>query len=169
MATKKGAAGQAPRAPSRRGPTSRSEAWNDWIADEASIDALCERIISGDSLNSVAKSLGIGLSTLTDWIAANPERSARAREARIASATACDDQAFDLVMAAGDPFALAKAKEAAHHLRWRAKTRDPRTYGDKIDLTGEVSVRDLPDDILLAKAAKLTALLQQAKAGDGGE
>jgi hypothetical protein len=121
------------------------------VADPASIDALCAKIVSGETLTSIARNLGAGLSTLTDWIAANPERSARAREARVASAASYDDQALEAIRDAKDPFELSKAKEEAHHLRWRAAKANPKAYGDKLALAGDdespltVVVRKLSD------------------------
>ena len=51
---------------------------------------------------------------------------------------------------AGDPFELAKAKEAAHHYRWQASKANPKGYGDKLDLThgGTVGVRSIGWDIV---------------------
>lgn len=41
--------------------------------------------------------------------------------------------ALDEIRAASDPFALAKAREVASHLRWRASKIAPTDYGDKIE------------------------------------
>lgn len=112
---------------------SKSETWEAFKANAESVETLCERIIAGESLTQIAQSLGASVSSLTAWIAADDERSARARGARVASARTYDDMALDEIRAASDPFALAKAREVASHLRWRASKIAPTDYGDKIE------------------------------------
>ncbi len=134
-------------------------AWQEWRAQPDSIDVLCARIVNGETLTAIARSLNAGVATLTDWIAADPERSARAREARIAAAGSYEEQALDELRDAADPFALAKAKEVAHHLRWKASKANPRMYGEKLDVTAEVGIKALPDDQLLKRAQELAVKL----------
>lgn len=100
--------------------------------DEYGIDAICERIQNMESLTDIARSFGWRNSKIIEWLAADPVRSARAREARASSASQWDDDAMRRIDAATDSFELAKAKEAAHHLRWRASKIAPKEYGDKV-------------------------------------
>lgn len=100
--------------------------------DALGIDAFCDRICSGESQTSIAQSLGVGFATLSRWIAADPERSARVREARISAARAYEELAEQGLRDAIDPFELSKAKELAHHYRWKSAKSDPRQYGDKV-------------------------------------
>ena len=72
---------------------------------------------------------------------------------------AYDELAQAGIETARDPFELARAKEMAHHYRWRASKVNPGEYGEKLDLNAKVSIKDVPDDELLARAARLTALL----------
>lgn len=106
--------------------------------DQLGVDAFCDRICAGETQHAIAQSLGVGVATVCRWIAADPERSARVREARIAAARAYDEMAEQGLMNAEDPFQLAKAKELAHHYRWKSAKADPRQYGDKVqqELTG---------------------------------
>ncbi len=133
--------------------------WQKWSTSKSAVDDLCARIIGGETLTSIARSLSAGVSTLTDWIAADPERSARAREARIAAANSYDELALQAIRDASDPFELAKAKEEAHHLRWKASKADPKRYGDKLDIDAKVGIQSLPDDVLLMEAKRLAAKL----------
>lgn len=128
------------------------------------IDQLCADLVSGDTLTAVAVRLGVGVSSLLDWIEADADRSARTREARTAAARIWDEKAELGIQAAGDPFELAKAKELAHHYRWRAKAVAPKEYGDKV--TQEVTGADGGPITLAAVDFKgLTdAELAQAKA-----
>lgn len=113
------------------------------------IDAICERIEDGESLADIAKGLGVPKRTLSNWVASDDARSARAREARIASADACDDAAM---AALRDPtLEPQRAREIAQHYRWRAKTRDPRGYGDRMAVDTTVDVRTMDTDALLAE------------------
>ena len=113
-----------------RPPTARRK------LDELGVEALVERIADGESLSAIARGVGVGIARLFEWIAADSERSARVRAARIASAESFADKARELLEAAADPFELAKARELGHHLRWLAKTSDPRGFGDKIGVGG---------------------------------
>lgn len=143
-------AGRAKTAPGAKALT----AWQAWSRSDDALDVLCRRIVDGETLTAIARSYGTGIATLCDWIAASPERSARSREARIAAAQAYDDMALQAIREASDPFDLARAKEQAHHLRWRATKANPREYGDKVDLTSTVTVKDVSDDEIAARLAK---------------
>jgi len=81
----------------------------------------------------------VSIGTLISWINGDSERSARVREVRIATARIWDEKAESGIENAGDPFELAKAKELAHHYRWRAAKIAPRDYGERVtqELTGE--------------------------------
>ena len=139
--------------------------WDKWKASpEESCISLCERIQSGESLTDIARALGVSFGSLSNWIAADTERSARAREARSASAQAYDDLALQNIRQAADPFELSRAKEEAHHLRWRASKINPREYGDKLDIKQEVTMASLTDEQV---AAQLAALMKKAGIQDG--
>lgn len=101
-------------------------------------EKIIERIASGETLTAIAKDLGRSRAWISEWLHAEPERSVRAREARAKAAAAWDDKAESVIAEAADPFELAKAKELAHHYRWRAKAVAPKEYGDKTqtEITG---------------------------------
>ena len=115
-----------------RKPDKPLSKWREWKAQPDAIEQLCSRIVDGEMLTTIAHSLGTGVSKLSEWISSDPERSARAREARIAAAATYADQALQAIKNAADPFELAKAKEEAHHLRWRASKSDPGRFGEKL-------------------------------------
>jgi transposase len=101
------------------------------------IDAICADLVGGETYTAIARKLGVSISKLTEWIEKDPERNARAREARRSSAKAWDERAEEVLATAADNFELAKARELAHHYRWRAKAIAPREYGDKQILAGD--------------------------------
>jgi hypothetical protein len=110
--------------------------------DKKGIASVCDDIVDKKSLTQIAHEAGVSTGMLLCWIEADPERSARAREARALTARLWDERAETVVAAAEDPFQLARAKELAHHYRWRASKIAPRDYGDKqqVEHSGNVSV-----------------------------
>ena len=96
------------------------------------IEAICERLSNGVTMTAIAEEIGVTVGKLSQWIASDEEHSARAREARIHAARIWDEKALSVVEQALDPFELARAKELAHHYRWRASKTAPKEYGDKV-------------------------------------
>ena len=138
---------------------------------DVNIDAICDMIVEGNSLTHIAKTVGVHVSALVRWVENDPQRSALVREARVRSAKIWDEKAEAVIAAAPDKFELERARELAHHYRWRAKAIAPREYGDKVqqEHTGKdggpialaaVDLRNLKDDELehmqrlLAKASE---------------
>lgn len=109
--------------------------------DAVGIDQVCEWIVEGESLTAIAKKIGVAVSTLLTWAELDTDRSARVREARTLAARIEDAKALQVIEEASDPFSLSKAKEIAHHRRWRAAKFAPKDYGEKVALGG---ADDLP-------------------------
>ena len=101
------------------------------------LDLICRRIADGMTMAEISRQEGISPGTLSEWLEASPERSARARAARILAARVWDDRAEAVLHDAGNAFELAKAKEMAHHYRWRASKIAPRDYGERTVLAGD--------------------------------
>lgn len=117
------------------------------MLDEAGVEEVSRRIIEGESMTAIATSFGIGVGSLRYWVSLDISRSARVREARSLTGAACDDEALNRIDAAEDAFQLAKAREAAQHLRWRAKAVAPREYGDKIAHGGDNDAPPIKMDV----------------------
>jgi hypothetical protein len=100
--------------------------------DALGIEAVCEALAGGTSMTALAKEVGVGFARLSAWLS-DPDRSVRARDARRQAARMWDEMALQRIDEAEDAFQLAKAKEQAHHLRWRAKMSAPLEYGDRIN------------------------------------
>lgn len=122
--------------------------------DAAGLDAICSHFKEGMGYGEISRKYGVGQARLFDWLAAVPERSARARAARSEAAASYEEQAARGIEEARDPFELAKAKELAYHLRWRASKVNPREYGEKLDVTQTTTVRDVSDEALASKLEK---------------
>ncbi len=106
--------------------------------DAMGIDGVCQRLMDGASFQEIASEVGLQHSALSMWLGRDSDRSARAQAAKAVAAELWDRKAAESIERAADAFALAKAKELAHHYRWRASKLAARTYADhaKVELTG---------------------------------
>ncbi|WP_313349093.1 hypothetical protein [Paracoccus sp. (in: a-proteobacteria)] len=105
-------------------------------------DAICEAIACGDSLAKVLRKKGMpGYSTVIRWLRDDEDFRADYARAREAQADADADKIGDIVdkVLAGklDPQA---ARAAIDALKWTAGKRQPKKYGDKLELEGKVGV-----------------------------
>lgn len=103
------------------------------IAD-LDFEAVLTMLAAGETQVAIARKFKVSDGDLSVWLA-DDKRSARAREARAKAAALWDDRATAVIEEASDPFELAKAKELAHHYRWRASKIAPKVYGDKVAVT----------------------------------
>ena len=113
--------------------------------DRIGIDAICLMFEQGKMQSQIARELGIDDSILIKWLAADGQRSARAREARGKGAFVWDELAMDelqAIPADATPAQIARAREIAQHYRWRATKLGRADYGEKVDMnhSGSVSV-----------------------------
>lgn len=129
------------------------------IAIEAvGLEAVIGMIEDGDSLTKIAKGIGVARNSLVTWLDADPDRSARARSAIEAAAEADDERALEAIEALNKdstPGDIAKAREKASHHRWRAKIKNPRRYGDRIQAEVTHRFSDMDDADLNAELASL--------------
>lgn len=124
--------------------------------DAVGIEAICDMIREGKSYRDIAKRLGCDKSNLLRWIHRDPTRAASAREALISSADDCDEEAEHILRTMED---VGRARELAQHLRWRAKCRNPRVYGEKqsLEVEGSLGVYALTDEQIDARLKALAA------------
>jgi hypothetical protein len=125
--------------------------------DELGIEGFCDEVIGGKSYTKIAADHEVSKAALLRWLAADPDRSARARDARVLSSHTFDDMAEEVLRDTGiEP---ARAREIASHLRWRASKIAPRDYGDKLELTGTLDIQNLSEQEVDARAASIAARL----------
>src|SRR5690242_259938 len=110
--------------------------------DAIGIDSICEKIADGKSLTAIAREADVGIGSLSTWLAADSDRSARAREARADTARLWDERAEEEIRAATDPLELGIARELAHHYRWRAAKIAPKEYGERqhVEHSGQIEL-----------------------------
>lgn len=102
--------------------------------DAYGVEALCEAIGDRKTLTAIAEEQGVSLTRLLAWIAADSDRSARVRDARKSMAAVWDEEAEAEIRAAKDELGLKRAREIAHHYRWRAAKVAPAEYGERVAL-----------------------------------
>lgn len=102
--------------------------------DQAGIEQICDWIVERKTMTAIADAIGVSIGSLIVWINSDPEHSARAREARAETAKLWDEQATKVIENAPDEFELKKARELAHHYRWRASKIAPKEYGERLEI-----------------------------------
>lgn len=126
------------------------------------IDAICSEIIDGQMMTDIARSCGVSNYALLSWIASDTIHSARIREARSQAAQVYEEKALSGILSAADPFELSKAKEAAHHYRWRASKISP-VYADKVSVGGDPNAPAVRIAVEMSDEALLAIALQGQK------
>lgn len=101
------------------------------VLDMYGVEWVREQVLELRTLSQIAQEADVALSTLIGWIASDTERSARIRDARRLAAEAWVEKAEQIVADAKNNFELQKARELAHHYRWRASKISPQ-YNDKV-------------------------------------
>lgn len=98
-------------------------------------DAICERLIEGDSLRSICLDESMpNRSTVLRWLDADEAFATKYAHARDLQGDLMDDYVLDTAQACTNETALAdRVKIAA--FQWRASKLKPKKYGDKVEQT----------------------------------
>ena len=150
--------------------------WQKWSADPDAIGELAEFISTRGTEGHlaafcVAKSFNYW--TARSWIEADPARVAMYARAREDRADVIADEIVGIsdesevyakhdgedVTLTLDAAAIARNRLRVDARKWVASKLKPRTYGDKLELAGEVGIKSLPDEQLKSEAMKLMAKL----------
>ena len=111
--------------------------------DDFGVDRICELVREGMSLTEISERIGVSKGSLLGWMGAVPDRSARVQNARRDTAWHWDEEAEKTMKRAmNDQGELTRARELAHHYRWRAAKINPQ-YGDKTAVTNADGTGDL--------------------------
>lgn len=108
------------------------------LLNKIGIDEICNRIGSGESQAEICRSLEICASSLTEWLLADNERSARAKVARSLSAESWMDKGWDCTDIPKDATSaeIAQMRERRQHCLKMAAIRNPQ-YSEKLTLAGD--------------------------------
>lgn len=101
-------------------------------------DEICDRIATGESLNTICQDLGIAYRAVLMWLRKYPEFMLKYMRARDEQADFYADELRDIAYnVPADKDAIEKAKLKSENLKWIASKLKPRKYGDKLDLTSD--------------------------------
>lgn len=144
-----------------------------WTQDaEAALSEFCDHITAGGHLAEFCRERGLSYTSMQRWINADPGRTvlyARAREDRADKLAdemvAISDEATVAATHDGESVTLALDSAAIQRNRlrvdarkWIAAKLKPRTYGDKLDVTQNVTMNNVPDADLTNRALELLRL-----------
>ena len=101
------------------------------------IEEILDLIIEGWTYREMADKFGVSLALMCKFLTQS-EHLARANAARKLSGSIYTDKAEQaLKNAPADQIEIARARELAHHYRWKASKVNPREFGDKLDVTSD--------------------------------
>ena len=134
--------------------------------DAIGIEAICDRIESGESHQEIADTVGVSRPTLSAWLRSSTDYSARARAAMESSAEAWLEKGrqalLDSMKKSGDTdphAAKAYAQECARLAAIRNAAFRERSEVTQINVTAQMSEDDLRAQLLALEAR--TGLLQR--------
>lgn len=132
--------------------------------DRLGLDWVCDQLIDGRSVRSVAKDLNASAVAILKWLDREPGRMRQYQLARQAQADCLVDGLIDLAdepIPVGpdgrmDPAAVNDKRLRIDTRKWIACKLRPGMYGDRVEVNANVSGKEqTPDEIM----AKITALL----------
>lgn len=107
----------------------------DWAAQ---MDYVEQSISNGTTITKTCTSLGSNLSSLWNFLnhADNSDFSARIKAAMVKSAASFAEKGLEVLEQAkgGNMAEMSRAREIAQHYRWMAGKRNPREYGEKVQI-----------------------------------
>lgn len=128
--------------------------------DKIGIEAICAYIAGGDSLRSWAMQNGFVQQSVINWIDADAERAGHYAHARDDRADAVFDSLDDVsnqAVTAETAVEVAGLRLKSDNIKWKLARMNAKKYGDKLDITADVTVSQLTDEQLMAKARVLGA------------
>lgn len=146
-----------PKAPAIPEPTPRER------MEAIGMDAVCEFVSNGESLNAFAKLHGFAYVTLLNWIDADKTRAenyARAREARADLTFDQLDEVSEEATRAETAVEVQGLRLKSDNIKWKLARMSPKKYGEKLAIGGADDlppIKTMPDDQLDAKLAALHA------------
>lgn len=168
---------QQPPAPSKPlTPARRWEAWLQAVGDDGAMEHLAAFIADGGHLADYCRHQFLPYKSVRVWIGASDARKtlyAGAREDRADTladeivaiadeAEVCTRVDGEGVTLALDSTAVARNKLRVDARKWVAAKLKPRVYGEKMEVTGGIDLRTVPDDQLRERAEALLAVMTGA-------
>lgn len=110
-----------------------------------------DQIMAERTIVDICTEMGTNAASFFRWQMAEPGRLDRVNEVRRQAAQLWEERAATAISEARSGFELQKARELAHHYRWRAARIAPRQYGDKVqqEITGAGGAPLMPTQIII--------------------
>jgi len=108
-------------------------------AEKPDYELIHQMLVDGETYRNVAKKFGMSLTTLYDYIN-KPEHSTRTREALTFSADTFYDLAEEVLREIPNNATqgqITRQRELAQYFMKKAGKRNPKSYGDKVDVTSD--------------------------------
>lgn len=113
------------------------------------LDEILDLFADGETFRGVAKKVGVSTRTLNKFLTRKEnvdQYHAVLQESSDSYASMAEEV---LRSSPSDKIEIQRARELAHHFRWMASKRNPKRYGDKLDVDTKVSgniVIQMPED-----------------------
>lgn len=103
------------------------------------LDEILDLFADGETFRAVAKKVGASTRTLNKFLTRkdNVEQYYAVLQESSDSYASMAEEA--LRNSPADKIEIQRARELAHHYRWMASKRNPKRYGDKLDIESKVS------------------------------
>jgi transposase len=123
------------------------------------IEEALDLILEGYTYRQMAERFGLKSVSQMHRFLNKEEHSARVKTARQQSADIYAEKAEEVlkeIKSDATQVDMARARELAQHYRWTAKMKEPRVYGDKVDVTtdGEKINQTIPPWMKAADGGK---------------
>jgi len=111
--------------------------------DQSKADAICARMVEGESLRKASTAEGVSAAWLLKWVAMDEhaalrEQYARAMQARADAKFEELDEVSEDAVAAETAVQVAGLRLKADNIKWMTGKMHPKKYGDKLELAGEM-------------------------------
>ena len=137
------------------------------LKTDEQIREICDRLASGQSLRSIAKTLGLHEATVRDWLYTDEQAFTHSARARELGCDALADECLEIADGDDDP----ADKRIKIDTRIRLIGKWSQRYSDKVTVKSESTVThkyDL-DSLSTERLDELERILADASAGKGGQ
>jgi hypothetical protein len=101
---------------------------------DGKLDEILDLFSNGDPFREVARKMGVSTRTLHIFLNKDGNKDAYHAIMQESSDSYASKAEEVLMSAPADKYELQRARDLAHHYRWMAAKRNPKKYGDKIDI-----------------------------------
>lgn len=142
------------------------------MLDAIGEEVVLTRIANCEFIHKIAESYGVSATSLHTWLDGRPEMYARARERQADKLVSdmlqiADDGANDTYVdeegnTKTDQDVVARSRLRIEARKWLAGKMNAKRYGDKLDITADVTTRNLTMEQVNLQIARLQAKLDGA-------